>query len=266
MIGAEGESISLFDCRFPNCGWFALSPFAGLLGIAVAGGAILARRRGGAAALLVAGCWVTAAYLGLWGFFLSTAEEFGVSVEAAGPLGVIGGLIAVAGGVMAHSGRADPSAGGVSPGRMGAPSTGLRLGASAAATSGAALSLVGALLPYVSFDDGGDVSVFDCGFGGCGWFALEPIGLAVIGLGAAALISAGRVGAPVGSAVLATSGLWDLLLFAGYTGQATGEGFGTSSVEAGGPIGVAGGLALVAGAAILLLGGRANRPVVSAPT
>lgn len=123
------------------------------------------------------------------------------------------------------------------------------------------LILVGCAVPYASFSDtnGGpsSVSVFNAGFSGGFWYAVEPIAVMFLAVGAAvaAMAWSNRIVRAVLGGSLVAFGIQTLALFAGYTGAAPALGH----LEPGGPIGLAGGLVLFAGGLAITTGALTQR-------
>jgi hypothetical protein len=140
---------------------------------------------------------------------------------------------------------------------------------------GAILAIVGAILvivacavPYVHYTDASiqpsSLSVFNTGTNATFWYALEPVVVALIAIGAAILllVSKSRILRAVASGALLAFGVQTFLLFVGYAG------FGVSiqgvQPSAGGFIGMAAAvLILVAGVVpTITLFGREHMPAV----
>jgi hypothetical protein len=129
----------------------------------------------------------------------------------------------------------------------------LGVAGAAAAMLGATAVLAGCFLPFVYWNDtsnGATSSVFDPGYGGGLWYALEPVGVAVLALVAAALVAAlrGRI-RTIAAGALVAIGLQTAALFVGYCFATLGDG----RIGPGGPVGVVGGLLILAGGALAIV-------------
>jgi hypothetical protein len=85
----------------------------------------------------------------------------------------------------------------------------------------AVLIVVASAVPYVHYTDSSSpstVSIFDSGFGPSNWFALEPVGVALLVFVAGIVLVAwmSRLPRAVASGVLIALGAQTLLMFAGY--------------------------------------------------
>ena len=111
--------------------------------------------------------------------------------------------------------------------------------------------LAGCILPYVNWTDtsnGATSSIFNAGYSGGFWFAVEPIAVILCALPAAIVLIAvkHRVARAVAAGVLLAFGLQTITMFAGYS---LGElSFGR--IGPGGPVGTAGGTILFTGGAL----------------
>jgi hypothetical protein len=141
------------------------------------------------------------------------------------------------------------------PGRQ----SGLRFAAAGLAVAGAGLTIWACALPAfrISGSNSGQNSFSIFNSGGSGWFAVEPVGVAILGVVAALLVimATGRLRS-IAAGMLIGTGIQTILLFAGYQ-------FSVRSPEHAGPAGAVG---MLAGAALLLGGLLAafSRPGVPA--
>ncbi len=134
---------------------------------------------------------------------------------------------------------------------------GMRIAGAIAAVLGAGLIVWACALPDIRVTSGNSTesfSIFNSGSGGTLWFAVEPIGVAALGIAGAVLILLIARSARlrlIAAGVLAGLGIQTVLLFAGYE-------FSVRSPEHAGPAGITGiigGLALLA-AGLLVASGR----------
>ena len=145
------------------------------------------------------------------------------------------------------------------PARSGVSGTGLV--ALLLSLVGAGLIVAGSVLPYARIPGAPpgiepNLSILDCQFPGCGWYAGEEIGaLAVIVVALAILLIVRQ--RSVSGALLSVAGLWMALVFAGYTGQANADGSGYTP-KSGGPIGIAGGVLVLVAGLLLALTARSS--------
>jgi hypothetical protein len=141
---------------------------------------------------------------------------------------------------------------------------GLRLTAAIVTAVGAILIVWACALPDLHIPPGNgrtSFSIFNSGAAGDLWFAVEPVGVAVIGVAAALIIMLGNRSARmrlVATGVLFGFGLQTILLFAGY------EFYVQSPDHAGpgGAVGILGGLLLLVASLIA----AASRPASAAVT
>jgi hypothetical protein len=127
-----------------------------------------------------------------------------------------------------------------------------------AAFVGAVVVLVACALPYATFTDPSvslaTPSIFDPGFPGGLWYAVEPVIVAVLAIVAGVLLIAlrGRVLSALAAGMLFALGVQSFVLFVGYVGASAG---GTSEHAAiGGGIGLLGGLAIAFGGTLAAAG------------
>jgi hypothetical protein len=141
---------------------------------------------------------------------------------------------------------------------------GLRLTAAIVTAVGAILIVWACALPDLHIPSGNgrtSFSIFNSGAGGDLWFAVEPVGVAVIGVAAALIIMLANRSARMrllAAGVLLGFGIQTILLFAGY------EFYVRSPNHAGpgGAVGILGGLLLLVAGLIA----AASRPVSTAVT
>jgi hypothetical protein len=105
---------------------------------------------------------------------------------------------------------------------------------------GAPLVLVACIVPYVYLSEGGSSSIFNPGYDGGAWFAIEPLTtvLAILAAGVLVLVMRSKIARALGGGLLVALGLQALTLFVGYTFGALGSG----TIAPAGPIGALGGL------------------------
>jgi hypothetical protein len=126
------------------------------------------------------------------------------------------------------------------------------------AVAGAVAAFVGAIvvilacaLPYATLTGNAvsnpTPSIFNPGYSGGLWFAVEPVVVAALGIVAGVLLIAlrGRVPRALAAGVLLALGVQTIVLFAGYVGSSAGGE--SEQVGIGGAIGVVGGLAMAFG-------------------
>jgi len=120
-----------------------------------------------------------------------------------------------------------------------------------AAFVGAIVVIVACALPYANLTDNSvsntTPSIFNPGYPGGLWYAVEPVVVAVVGIVAGVLLIAlrGRVPNALAAGVLLALGVQTIVLFAGYVGSSAGGA--SERVGIGGAIGVVGGLAIAFG-------------------
>lgn len=108
--------------------------------------------------------------------------------------------------------------------------------------------LAGCLLPYINWTDtsnGATSSIFNPGFGGGYWYAVEPVEVVALAIPAAILLMAlkSRTARALAAGLLIAFGLQTIGMFVGYT---FGElGFGR--IGPAGPVGLIGGAILFTG-------------------
>jgi hypothetical protein len=119
---------------------------------------------------------------------------------------------------------------------------------------GAVATIVACVVPYVTYTDPSvspaTSSIFNPGFPGALWYAVEPVAVAVVGVVAGVLLIAlrGRTVRALAAGALLAVGVQTFLLFVGYVGgPATIPG---ERAAIGGGIGLLGGLALAIGGAL----------------
>jgi hypothetical protein len=119
---------------------------------------------------------------------------------------------------------------------------------------GAAVTIVACAVPYANYTDPSASpampSIFNPGYPGALWYAVEPVTVAAGGIVAGVLLIAlrGRVMRALAAGVLLALGVQTLVLFVGYVGAAaTGP---SERAAIGGGIGLLGGLALAIGGAL----------------
>lgn len=141
---------------------------------------------------------------------------------------------------------------GVSPGRP----NGLRIAAAAVTAAGAGLIIWACALPdlRIPADSGRtSFSIFNSGVGGDLWFAVEPVGVAVLGIAAALLIVFARRSARLRSmaiGVLFGFGIQTIMLFAGYRFAFRGPDHAGPA----GTVGIFGGIVLLVAALLSAFG------------
>lgn len=139
--------------------------------------------------------------------------------------------------------------GGAQPVRPGRPWLALCGGATALVSL--PLVLVGCALPFVNWTDtsnGTSASVFNPGFAGGYWFAVEPVAVVLFAIPTAILLLIGvqhRLVRAVASGLLIAFGLQTIAMFVGYTFGDLGFG----RIGPGGPVGLVGGAILSTGGA-----------------
>jgi hypothetical protein len=128
------------------------------------------------------------------------------------------------------------------------PGMGFAVAGAVAAFVGAIVVIVACALPYANITDNSvsnaTPSIFNPGYAGGLWYAVEPVAVAVLGIVVGVLLIAlrGRISRALAAGVLIALGVQTFLLFLGYAGSSatgTSERFGI-----GGAIGVVGGLAI----------------------
>jgi hypothetical protein len=143
----------------------------------------------------------------------------------------------------------------------------MRIAAGATAVVGAVATLVACLLPYGTFPDpsGGPTttsSIFNGGFAGAGWDVPEPVFAILAGVVSATLVFIGinRTVQAISAGVLLAAGIQSAMMWIAYYGLASTDG----SAEAGGVVGVAGGVLLFV-AGLLVLAGLFTQPESATP-
>jgi hypothetical protein len=124
------------------------------------------------------------------------------------------------------------------------------------------LILIASELPYVHYTDStnpSSVSIFNTGFAPSNWFALEPVGVALLALAAGVVLvaSTSRLLRAIASGALIASGPQSLLMFAGYVLLAATSA--SAQTGPGGFVGLLAGLLLFAAgvtAAVGVFSGR----------
>jgi hypothetical protein len=134
------------------------------------------------------------------------------------------------------------------------PGTGLAMSGAVVAFVGAVATIVACVVPYVTYTDPtvspATTSIFNPGFPGALWYAVEPVAVAVVGIVAGVLLIAlrGRIPRALAAGVLLAVGGQTFFLFVGYVGgPATLPG---EHAAIGGGIGLLGGLSLAIGGAL----------------
>jgi hypothetical protein len=119
---------------------------------------------------------------------------------------------------------------------------------------GAVAVIVACVVPYANYTDPSvspaTPSIFNPGYPGAVWYAVEPVLVAVVGVVAGVLLIAlrGRLLRALAAGVLLAVGVQTFVLFIGYVlAAATGPG---ERAAIGGGIGLLGGLALAIGGAL----------------
>jgi hypothetical protein len=134
------------------------------------------------------------------------------------------------------------------------PGTLLAAGGAAAAFVGAVVIVVACVLPYGHYTDPSvspsSPSVFNPGYPGALWYAIEPVAVIVLAIVAGVVLLAlrGRVPRALAGGLLVALGVQTFVLFLGYLGAAaTGP---SEQAGIGGGIGIVGGLAIAIGGAV----------------
>jgi hypothetical protein len=134
------------------------------------------------------------------------------------------------------------------------PGTRLAAVGAGVAFLGAVVILIACALPYATYTDPSvsptTPSIFNPGYPGALWYAVEPVTVALIGIVAGVLLIAlrGRVARALAAAALLALGVQTVVLFVGYVGAAaTGP---SERAAIGGAIGLLGGLVLAIGGAL----------------
>jgi hypothetical protein len=134
------------------------------------------------------------------------------------------------------------------------PGTGLAVIGAVVAFAGAVVIIVACALPYANYTDQSispsAPSIFNPGYPGALWYAVEPVAVAVVGIVAGVLLIAlrGRLLRALAAGVLLAVGVQTFVLFIGYVlAAATGPG---EHAAIGGGIGLLGGLALAISGAL----------------
>lgn len=129
-----------------------------------------------------------------------------------------------------------------------APGTRFAVAGAVVAFVGAAVIVVACALPYATYTDPSvsptTPSIFNPGYPGALWYAVEPVTVDVVGVVAGVLLIAlrGRVARALAAGVLLALGVQTFVLFVGYVGAAaTGP---SERAAIGGAIGIVGGLAI----------------------
>jgi hypothetical protein len=135
-----------------------------------------------------------------------------------------------------------------------APGSRFAVAGALVAFAGAVVIIVACALPYATFTDPSvspsTLSIFNPGYPGALWYAVEPVAVAVLGVAAGVLLIAlrGRVPRALAAGVLLALGVQTFVLFIGYVlAAATGPG---EHAAIGGGIGLLGGLAMAIGGAL----------------
>ena len=163
----------------------------------------------------------------------------------------------------------------VSAGRTGAPTISSRVAVPARAGGiiglfGAAAVVGGSWLPYAHSTAPGSTgypSIFNAGFPGSQWYAVEPVAVAVLGLVASAVLVArpGRRIDLIAAGMLAALGIQTFALFLGYAGS-TPYAEPNSQIGIGSFVGMIGGLCMGAAGVLALAGTKPSAPAgVSEP-
>ena len=161
--------------------------------------------------------------------------------------------------------------------RTGAPTITSRLAVPARAGGiagllGAAAVVGGSWLPYAHYTGPGSTgypSIFNAGFPGSLWYAVEPVAAAVLGLSVSALLVV-RPGRPIGliaAGVLLALGIQTFALFLGYAGS-TPYAEPNSQIGIGSFVGMIGGLCMGAAGLLALAGTKSSAravPLAQAP-
>jgi hypothetical protein len=131
------------------------------------------------------------------------------------------------------------------------PGTGLAAVSAVVAFVGAVVIIVACALPYANYTDTSvspaTPSIFNPGYPGALWYAVEPVAAAAGGVVAGVLLMAlrSRVPRALAAGVLLALGVQTFVMFVGYVGAAaTGP---SERAAIGGAIGLFGGLALAIG-------------------
>jgi hypothetical protein len=127
-----------------------------------------------------------------------------------------------------------------------------------AAFVGAIVVIVACALPYANLTDNSvsntTPSIFNPGYPGGLWYAVEPVAVAVLGIVAGVVLIAlgGRVPRALAAGVLLALGAQTIVLFAGYLGSSASGS--SERVGIGGAVGVVGGLAIAFGGTLAAAG------------
>jgi hypothetical protein len=121
-----------------------------------------------------------------------------------------------------------------------------------AGIAGALLVIAACALPYMH-DSTGSASIFNPGYPGGLWFAIEPIAviLMAIAAGVAIVVSTQRILQIAAASILLATGVQTFFLFVGYAGLNLGSG--ERSAAPGSVIGVVAGLCLATGGLLALI-------------
>jgi len=136
-----------------------------------------------------------------------------------------------------------------------APGTRLAVASAVVAFVGAAVTIVACAFPYANYTDSTvsptSPSIFNPGYPGALWYAVEPVIVAVGGIVAGVLLIAlrGRVPRALAAGVLLALGAQTFVLFVGYVGAAA-----TGPSER---AGIGGGIGLIGALALAIAGGLA---------
>jgi len=270
VVTGNGDSVGFFDCEgVPGCQWLALPQFVAVAVFLLLGALVLAGRagRGLGPELTVAGTITIAVTLG-WAGFVMSQSEFDVSLGPGPLLGLLGGVLGLSAGLTLTASRStgaaeEPSPAGYVKGRTDVWK--VLPGLVGAVGVGAA-----AFIPYAQFSEGEDTSIADCGVAGCGWFALEPIALALGVLVLAVLVALGVIGPRIAALVFGLGGVWGGLLYLGFVGYSLAisgsDSFGPEAkIEAGAWIGLAGAVMILISSGLSMIarprGTSVDRPV-----
>lgn len=118
------------------------------------------------------------------------------------------------------------------------------------ALGGVFLVYLGAANEYLKPDPGNrfpGFAIFDCGYEGCGWFAVESLAIIGITIGLEIVILAVARARVAAAASLTVTGVWAILLYLGYWGYANNADPSiTGSAGSAGIYGMAGGALILA--------------------
>jgi len=258
VVTSNGDSLGFFECEdVPGCQWLALPQFVAVAVFLLLGSLVLARRagRGLGPGLTVAGTITIAVSLG-WAGFVMSQDEFVVSVGSGPLVGLLGGVLGLSAGVTLTASRStgaaeEPSQTGYVKGRTGVWKV-------LPGLVGAVGVGVAAFIPYAQFSEGEDTSIADCGVAGCGWFALEPIALALEVLVVAVLVISGVIGPRIAALLFVVGGVWGGLFYLGFVGYSSAisgsDAFGPEAkIEAGAWIGLAGAVLILISSGLLMI-------------